>query len=118
MLMQEADVATAPAAAPVSGRIDARGWPAVIVLMLVVGLLAWRPSPAPDVPTRIAIDQGASWMAEALPGIGPRTRELRWQQIRAGELHALPQRAGVLAAEVFIWPAPPPTTPGMDRPVR
>lgn len=118
MLMQEADVTAAPPATPAAQRIDERGWPAAMVLMLVVALLAWRPSPAPDVPARIAIDQGEAWMAEALPGIGPRTRDLRWQQIRAGDLRALPHRAGVLAAEVFTWPGPPATTPMPDHPVR
>lgn len=87
--------------------IDGRGWLMVMVAMLVIGLAGLRPSPTPVEPRRVACTASEGWMADALPGVGVKTRDLQWQKIRSGEIAALPERARTIARQVFIWPAAP-----------
>jgi hypothetical protein len=42
-------------------------------------------------------------MADALPGVGVKTRDVQWQRIKSGDLQALPERARVVAEQIFIW---------------
>lgn len=99
--------------------IDGRGWLMVMVAMVVIGLAGLRPSPTPIEPRRVACTASEAWMADALPGVGTKTRDLQWQRIRSGEIAALPERARTIARHVFIWPAEPhsptpTTTPTSD----
>jgi hypothetical protein len=90
-----------------SEAIDGRGWLTVMVVMVVIGLGSLRSAPAPAEPVRIPCRESAAWMADALPGIGIKTRDLNWQKIRSGEITALPERARAIARQVFIWPTAP-----------
>ncbi len=99
--------------------IDGRGWLMVMVAMVVIGLISLRTSPEPTEPLRIPCAASEAWMADALPGIGIKTRDLQWQKIRSGEIGALPERARAIARHVFIWPAAPDTTtPAIDSELR
>lgn len=96
--------------------VDGRGWLMVMVAMVVIGLGSLRPSPVPAEPSRIPCAVSETWMADALPGIGVKTRELQLQKIRAGDIDALPERARAIARQVFITPEAPRTTPDELRP--
>lgn len=98
--------------------IDGRGWLMVLVAMVLIGLWALRPSPAPDKPQPVLVAQSEPWMADALPGIGAKTRAANWQRIRSGMFEALPERARETAREVFIWPPTPPPTGSQLPPAR
>lgn len=93
----------APAIAEQPREIDPRGWLAVIVLMVLVGVWSSRPSPSPAIPDRITTSRCEPWMVDALPGIGARTRERYRRVVQAGDLSALPQRAQAIARQVFTW---------------
>jgi hypothetical protein len=86
-----------------------------LVAMVSIGLWTLRAPPSPSEPGRIPNAASEPWMADALPGVGIKTRDEQWRKIRAGALNALPERARDLAREVFIWSDRHPTT-GSPRP--
>ena len=91
----------------VAEHVDGRGGLAVIVAMALIGLISLRAAPAPTEPSRIALSalgENEVWMADALPGIGAKTRVAMFHQLRAGHLEALPERARQMARQVFIIP--------------
>lgn len=91
----------------VTQHVDGRGGLAVIVAMALIGLISLRAAPAPTEPSRVAlsaIGDNEAWMADALPGIGAKTREAMFHHLRAGHLEALPERARQMARQVFIIP--------------
>lgn len=103
----------------VSSEIDSRGWLMVIAAMVLIGWWSHRPDPAPTEPIRIPTAMSELWMADALPGIGVKTREAHWQHLRAGEITDLPERARAMAGQIFIWPVVRPHLPsGNARPQR
>lgn len=104
-------------ASPASSLVDGRGWVMAVVAMVVIGVWTLRPAPAPSEPGRISAATSEPWMADALPGVGVKTRDEQWRRIRAGAIEALPERARAIAREVFTWPDPHPTT-GSSRPSR
>ena len=91
----------------VAEHVDGRGGLVVIVAMVLIGLISLRAAPAPTAPSRIALStlgDNEAWMADALPGIGAKTRVAMFHQLRAGHLEALPERARQMARQVFIIP--------------
>lgn len=113
MLEPGIDLATIPnAERPVANGIDSRGWVMVLVAMLIIGAFTLRSAPSPLVPNRIPVNTADAWMADALPGIGPKTRESMLQKIRLGAFDSLPARAQVIAHHVFIRPAADPWPSG------
>lgn len=91
----------------VTQHVDGRGGLAVIVAMALIGLISLRPAPAPTEPSRVALGalgDSEAWMADALPGIGAKTRKAMFHQLRAGHLEALPERARQMARQVFTIP--------------
>lgn len=91
--------------APSAGsEIDHRGWLTVIVAMLLIGWWSHRPVPSPVEPLRIPTVMSEPWMADALPGIGVKTREVNWQHLRSGAITELPERARGMARQIFVWP--------------
>jgi hypothetical protein len=105
---------------PRSGsEIDNRGWLMVIVAMVVIGWWSHRPVPAPAEPIRIPTAMSESWMADALPGIGAKTREAHWRHLRAGAISQLPERARAIARQILVWPVVNAAQPsGNARPER
>jgi hypothetical protein len=95
-----AAVSTVPA-----GRheIDHRGWLMVIGMMVLIGLWSQRSRPLPSDPVRVPVVHCEAWMADALPGVGVKTRDVQWQRIKSGDLQALPKRARVVAEQIFMW---------------
>lgn len=94
-----------------SEEVDGRGWSIVIMAMVLIGALSLRPTPQPGEPVRILHVDSQTWMADALPGIGVKTRDQQWRKIRAGEFAALPERARTIARQIFIWPDEPRPSP-------
>lgn len=88
----------------ISSEIDRRGWLTVIAAMLMIGWWSHRPDPLPAEPIRIPTVMSEPWMADALPGIGVKTREAHWQHVRAGDITDLPERARAMAGQMFTWP--------------
>jgi hypothetical protein len=93
-----------PPAHEETGEIDPRGWLMATVAMVLIGLWSMRPAPAPVVPERVDCALSEPWMVDALPGIGPRTRDRYWQIVRAGSLAGLPERSRTMARQAFRWP--------------
>jgi hypothetical protein len=93
-----------PSQTQVAQGIDGRGWVVVVLAMLVIGGLSLRSVPTPGEPARIAAHDSQDWMADALPGIGPKSRDLMASHIRAGAFDSLPARSQVIAKLVFTWP--------------
>jgi hypothetical protein len=90
---------------PITIGIDSRGWVMVLVAMVIIGVFTLRPAPSPLFPGRIQTNAAEAWMADALPGIGPKTRESMVHKIRLGAFDVLPARAQVIARQVFMLPA-------------
>ena len=88
----------------VAEHVDGRGGFAIIVAMAIIGLISLRAAPAPTEPSRVALADSEAWMADALPGIGAKTRVAMFHQLRAGHLEALPERARHMARQVFLIP--------------
>lgn len=106
MLEPGIDLTTTPnAERPAANGIDSRGWVMVLVVMAIIGVFTLRSAPSPLVPNRIPVNTADAWMADALPGIGPKTRESMLQRIRLGSFDSLPARAQVIARQVFLQPA-------------
>jgi hypothetical protein len=77
---------------------------AVVVAASLLALLALafvRQPAAPEPPPRIPASACEAWMADALPGVGAKSREHIAAAIRSGELASLPPRARALARELF-----------------
>ena len=88
----------------VAEHVDGRGGFAIIVAIALIGLISLRAAPAPTEPSRVALADSEAWMADALPGIGAKTRVAMFHELRAGHLEALPERARQMARQVFIIP--------------
>ncbi len=73
---------------------------AFLVVALLAGWAALRPRSLP--PPAIPAVAAEPWMAEALPGIGPRTAATVAAQIRAGQ----PIRPARSASAAAAWFAP------------
>src|SRR5687768_6081546 len=100
------DPVVAPPAGPLG--VDGRGWVKVLAAMVLIGLWGLRSPPSPGEPRRISNALSEPWMADALPGIGIKTRDGHRRNIRSGAIEALPERARVVARQVFTWPDPAP----------
>ncbi len=87
-----------------STEVDNRGWVMVVIAMILIGFGSLRTAPQPTEPRRIFHAESQAWMADALPGVGVKTRDQHWQKIRVGDIAGLPERARVIARQVFIWP--------------
>ena len=96
--------------------IDHRGWLMVLMAMVLIGLWSLRSPPAPSDPVRVPGIHSEAWMADALPGVGVKTRDQQWQRIKSGDLQALPERARVVASQIFIWAKSPQSTDSEPRP--
>ena len=108
------EIATADPAGP--HEVDHRGWLMVLMAMVVIGLWSLRSPPAPSDPVRVSAARSEAWMADALPGVGVKTRDQQWQRIKAGDLQALPERTRAVASQVFIWPKAHQTIGSEPRP--
>ena len=74
-------------------------------LVALVALGAWAtgmPRQPPPVPPRVPANEVQPWMADALPGVGPKRREAAAAAIRSGRIEELPPAARAVAAEVFV----------------
>ncbi len=87
----------------VAAEVDPRGGVAVIAAMVAIGLWSLRPAPAPAIPARVASVGCEEWMADALPGVGVKTRHAIWQLIQHGDRQRLPERTRAMATQVFTW---------------
>jgi hypothetical protein len=77
---------------------------AVILMVLMAGLgmkAWWWPMPAPVIPSRVPAACAQPWMADCLPGVGPKSRDRMAEAIRAGRWDDLPARARPMAEQVF-----------------
>ncbi len=84
-----------------------QAWPtrlaALALLLAIAAVAGWRAQrPTPD--HRLPAADCLPWMADALPGIGPKRREGATAAIRAGSLVDLPAQARSLAEQVFRGP--------------
>jgi hypothetical protein len=59
---------------------------AVVLLIALVGLAVLRPVGDRQAPALQPAADCAVWMADAIPGVGPKSRELVAARIRAGEV--------------------------------
>lgn len=74
----------------------------LLVLLLALGLFAsLRPGQARPPPPRQDAAQALLWMADCLPGIGPKGRERALAAIRAGDWARLPAKAQAVARDCF-----------------
>lgn len=90
-------------ASPRAERIRAAVLTALLMAALIVRVGV---SPRPGQPPHVPITQAETWMADALTGIGAKTRAAMAVHIRAGEIDALPARARTEARAFFSgWPA-------------
>jgi hypothetical protein len=111
MLEPGIDLPTAPAAPRLdNAQIDPRGWVMVLLALVLIGFVALRSPPQPTIPLRVANVAAETWMADALPGVGPKTRDEMLQHIRTGDFASLPNRAQAIADVVFT--RPPIVAPG------
>lgn len=101
-----------------SQQIDARGWLMVIIAMVGIGGWSLRPAPAPSEPQRIPHARSEVWMADALPGVGPKTREQHWQRLKDGRLDSVSEPARIVARQIFSWEEPPQTSGDAPQPGR
>jgi hypothetical protein len=76
---------------------------AMLALMALLGTLASFRHPPAIPPERMPATAAKPWMADCLPGVGPRTRERAALDIRAGKLDDLPVNARATARELFAW---------------
>ncbi len=74
---------------------------ALVLVMLVIAGLAWRPAPGANIPPRLALSDAAPWMADALPGVGPKSRDQVATQLRQGNIKAIPSRARATIDSLF-----------------
>ena len=104
--MEQGLIPPDPMTAPPAGSlaIDGRGWVTALVAMVLIGLWTFRAPPGPSEPRRIPTAMSEPWMADALPGVGIKTRDEQWRKVRAGTIDALPERARGMARVVFTWP--------------
>jgi hypothetical protein len=72
--------------------------------MVLCGGLAWRPAPGDLIPTRMPLSETQPWMADALVGVGAKSRDQVAQQLRAQHLSSLPARARAMVPVLFIVP--------------
>lgn len=86
-------------------QIDGRGGVTLLVVMTVISLWGLRSAPGPSEPLRIRPEVGEPWMAQALPGIGVKTRAVMWHHLQAGAVSELPARTRATALQVFDWSA-------------
>ena len=62
---------------------------AVLVVLLVAGALArWRPLPDREPPQPLPAASCQTWMADAIPGVGPKSREQVAAAISSGQVPA------------------------------
>jgi len=74
---------------------------AVIGLLLAIAVVAAARRAAAERDHRLPAGDCEAWMADALPGIGPKTREAMAAAIRSGEWRHLPSGAREVAKRVF-----------------
>lgn len=77
-----------------------QAWTALALLTTLVALAPLRPAPRSS-PSRLDASRAEAWMADCLPGIGPRRREMAATALRDGRWNDLPQAARIAAAEAF-----------------
>lgn len=75
----------------------------LVLLLLLLALVAGLRSP-PDEERRLPAAVAEPWMAQALPGIGPKRRQAAAAAIRAWRLDELPATARGLVPQLFVAP--------------
>ncbi len=66
----------------------------MVAAVVAIGLLSLVRQPiARSLPPKIPADQAKAWMADCLPGVGPKSRERVAQGIRERDLSGLPPAA-------------------------
>jgi hypothetical protein len=75
---------------------------ALVLVMLVIAGLAWRPAPGANIPPPMALSDAAPWMADALPGVGPKSRDQVAKQLQQGSIKDIPARARAMVGHLFI----------------
>ena len=76
-------------------------------LLLIGGLIClalcftWHQSRAEQQDLRLERQGLQSWMVEALPGIGPKTYEMHFEALKAGNDEQLPKRARAILPQVL-----------------
>ncbi len=98
----------APITEAVSAGVDARGGVTVFLAVVVIGLCSLRSPPTPSEPLRVPVALSEPWMADALPGVGGKTRDAVWRRLQHERPADLPERARVVAGQLFTWPGQPP----------
>jgi len=76
---------------------------AMVAMLVAISLAALMRHPPPRTPERIPASVCETWMADALPGVGKKTRDAAAAAIRAGELEKLPPAARARARELFVF---------------
>jgi hypothetical protein len=78
---------------------------ALAFVMALIAGLAWRPAPGSNIPPRLSLTEAAPWMADTLPGVGPKSRDQVAEQLRQGHITAIPTRARAMVETLFIQPS-------------
>ena len=74
-------------------------WAAVLVVLLGATRL-WHGNLATVLP-RVPAERAEPWMADSLPGVGPKSREAVADAIRRADLAGVPTSAQATARELF-----------------
>ena len=77
---------------------------ALTALALLIGLGVWAtvaPRQPTPVPPRVPAGAVETWMADALPGVGPKRRDAATAAIRDGRVEDVPAAARVAVGEAF-----------------
>ncbi len=74
---------------------------ALVLVMLVIAGLAWRPAPGANIPPLMPLSDATPWMADALPGVGPKSRDQIATQLRQGNIKEIPTRARATIDRLF-----------------
>jgi hypothetical protein len=77
-----------------------------VIAMLIIAGLAWRPAPGQHIPPPLPLTDAMPWMADVLPGVGPKSREQVTVYLREERINEIPTRARDMAKVLFVWPLP------------
>ncbi len=72
---------------------------------MLAARIGWHVVASQQQATQVSIYDAKVWMADALPGVGEKTRGAVIDAVRAGQLESIPKRAQPMARELFRdWP--------------
>lgn len=66
--------------------------------------LVCRSAPGNNIPERMKLSDAEPWMADALNGVGPKSKLAVAEQLRTQQVEKLPKRARDMVPELFIVP--------------